>query len=79
MYKKIDILLRRVMVTMCGRYSLIYIDDLGKRFRVFIPTLGIRSHFNIAPTQMMPVIVQHEHAEMVEAPGGSSGEKTPKN
>jgi len=51
---------------MCGRYSLIFIDDLGKRFRIFDPTLGIRSHFNIAPSQMMPVIVQqHEQVEMV--------------
>jgi putative SOS response-associated peptidase YedK len=50
---------------MCGRYSLIVIDDLGKRFRIFDPTLGIRSHFNIAPSQMMPVIVQHEQVEMV--------------
>jgi putative SOS response-associated peptidase YedK len=51
---------------MCGRYSLIFIDDLGKRFRIFDPTLGIRSHFNIAPSQMMPVIVhQHGKAGMV--------------
>ena len=50
---------------MCGRYSLICIDDLGKRFRIYDPTLGIRSHFNIAPSRMMPVIVQHEHVEMV--------------
>jgi len=50
---------------MCGRYSLICIDDLGKRFRIFDPTLGIRSHFNIAPSQVMPVIVQHEKIEMV--------------
>jgi putative SOS response-associated peptidase YedK len=50
---------------MCGRYSLIFIDDLGKRFRIYDPMLGIRSHYNIAPSQMMPVIVQHEHVEMV--------------
>jgi putative SOS response-associated peptidase YedK len=50
---------------MCGRYSLIYIDDLGKRFRIFVPALGIRSHYNIAPSQMAPVIVQREHLEMV--------------
>jgi putative SOS response-associated peptidase YedK len=50
---------------MCGRYSLICIDDLGKRFRVFIPTLGIRSHFNIAPSQMMPVIIHNACNEMV--------------
>ncbi len=51
---------------MCGRYSLIFIDDLGKRFRIFDPMLGIRSHFNVAPSQMMPVIVnQHGKAGMV--------------
>ena len=57
---------------MCGRYSLIVIDDLGKRFRIYDPTFGIRSHFNIAPSQMMPVIVQHEHVEMVMMHGASS-------
>lgn len=50
---------------MCGRYSLIFIDDLGKRFRIFDPMLGIRSHFNIAPSQVMPVIVNHGHNQMV--------------
>jgi putative SOS response-associated peptidase YedK len=50
---------------MCGRYSLICIDDLGNRFRVFDPTLGCRSKFNVAPSQLMPVIVQHEKIEMV--------------
>jgi putative SOS response-associated peptidase YedK len=45
---------------MCGRYSLICIDDLGNRFRVFDPMLGIRSHFNIAPGNEMPVIVRSE-------------------
>jgi putative SOS response-associated peptidase YedK len=50
---------------MCGRYSLICIDDLGKRFRIFDPTLGIRSRFNIAPSQFVPVIVQHEKTELV--------------
>jgi putative SOS response-associated peptidase YedK len=50
---------------MCGRYSLIGIDDLGNRFRIFNPSIGFRSHFNIAPGSMNPVIVQHERAEMV--------------
>ena len=43
---------------MCGRYSLICIDDLGNRFRVFNPMLGARSKFNIAPGTRQPVIVQ---------------------
>jgi putative SOS response-associated peptidase YedK len=50
---------------MCGRYSLIGIDDLGNRFRVIDPTLGFHSHFNIAPGSMNPVIVQHERTEVV--------------
>jgi len=36
---------------MCGRYSLIGIDELGNRFRIYDPGLGTRSHFNIAPEQ----------------------------
>lgn len=44
---------------MCGRYSLLCIDDLGNRFRVTNPVLGFRSHFNIAPSTEQPVVV-HE-------------------
>jgi putative SOS response-associated peptidase YedK len=43
---------------MCGRYSLVCIDDLGNRFRVFNPMIGARSKFNIAPGTRQPVIVQ---------------------
>lgn len=43
---------------MCGRYSLICIDELGNRFRVFDPMMGVRSRFNIAPASEMPVIVR---------------------
>jgi putative SOS response-associated peptidase YedK len=43
---------------MCGRYSLICIDDLGNRFRVFDPMMGSASHFNIAPGTETPVIVR---------------------
>ena len=50
---------------MCGRYSLACIDDLCGRFRVIDPAIGFRSHFNIAPGSMNPVIVVHERAEAV--------------
>lgn len=50
---------------MCGRYSLICTDDLGNRFRVHNPTIGCRSRFNVAPSQVMPVVVQREQAELV--------------
>lgn len=42
---------------MCGRYSLLCIDDLGRRFRVTNPAIGFRSHFNIAPSSEQPVVV----------------------
>ena len=44
--------------SMCGRYSLICIDDLGNRFRVFDPMMGARSRFNISPGNEMPVIIR---------------------
>jgi putative SOS response-associated peptidase YedK len=50
---------------MCGRYSLIFIDDLGNRFRVFNPMIGSRSRFNIAPGNEMPVIIHKEKNELV--------------
>jgi len=45
---------------MCGRYSLVCIDDLGRRFRIHDPMLGIRSRFNIAPLQQAPVVVRRQ-------------------
>jgi putative SOS response-associated peptidase YedK len=51
---------------MCGRYSLICIDDLGNRFRVFNPMIGARSHFNVSPATEMPVIVRSEKDEIAQ-------------
>jgi putative SOS response-associated peptidase YedK len=48
---------------MCGRYSLLCIDDLGNRFRVHDPMIGDRSHFNIRPGSEMTVIVRRERDE----------------
>ncbi|WAC06084.1 MAG: SOS response-associated peptidase [Methanoregula sp.] len=50
---------------MCGRYSLIAIDDLGTRFRITDPSFGFRSHFNITPGSMVPVIARRERTEAV--------------
>jgi putative SOS response-associated peptidase YedK len=50
---------------MCGRYSLIGIDDLGARFRITDPSMGFRSRFNIAPGSFVPVIVRRERTEAV--------------
>jgi putative SOS response-associated peptidase YedK len=50
---------------MCGRYSLWCIDDLCGRFRVIDPSIGFRSHFNIAPGSTNPVITMHERVEAV--------------
>ncbi len=42
---------------MCGRYSLVCIDDLGARFRVRVPAVGLEPRFNIAPGTDVPVVV----------------------
>jgi putative SOS response-associated peptidase YedK len=42
---------------MCGRYALWGIDLVGRRFLIVDPTLGFRSHFNIAPGTENPVVV----------------------
>lgn len=51
---------------MCGRYSLICIDDLGNRFRVHNPMIGTRSRFNISPGSEMPVIARNVAGEPAE-------------
>lgn len=62
---------------MCGRYSLICIDDLGNRFRVFNPMLGTRSKFNIAPGTWQPVIVQRAGGrELVQMQWGRVSHRT---
>jgi hypothetical protein len=53
------------MFIMCGRHSLARIDDLCGRFQVIDPTIGFRSHFNIAPGSTNPMIVVLERG-----PGG---------
>ncbi len=55
----------RSIISMCGRYSLICIDDLGNRFRVHNPMIGARSKFNVAPASEMPVIVRRENLELI--------------
>ncbi|MDT8358593.1 MAG: SOS response-associated peptidase, partial [Methanomicrobiaceae archaeon] len=52
--------------TMCGRYSLVVTDDLGARFRVHIPTLGLRSRFNVTPGSEMPVILRDGESRRME-------------
>jgi len=62
---------------MCGRYSLICIDDLGNRFRIFNPMLGARSKFNIAPGTRQPVIVQRAGGrELVQMQWGLVSHRT---
>jgi putative SOS response-associated peptidase YedK len=52
-------------IRMCGRYSLLCIDDLGRRFRVTNPAIGFRSHFNIAPSTEQPVVVHGDANALV--------------
>jgi putative SOS response-associated peptidase YedK len=54
---------------MCGRYALWGVNLLGGRFLIVDPTLGFRSHFNIAPGSANPVITgspEGNHAPLME-------------
>jgi len=64
-------------MTMCGRYSLVCIDDLGNRFRVFNPMIGARSRFNIAPGATMPVVVGGDTSALVTMQWGLIPHWTP--
>lgn len=50
---------------MCGRYSLICTDDFGNRFRVPLPDAPRRSRFNVAPSQVMPIVVKNDGNRVV--------------
>ena len=45
-------------MSMCGRYSLEFDDGFFKRYKT-TNTVALKSHYNIAPSQMMPAIVRH--------------------
>jgi putative SOS response-associated peptidase YedK len=47
---------------MCGRYTLYTTDELEDRFRVEVSD-AIQANYNVAPTQMMPVITLSESGE----------------
>lgn len=55
---------------MCGRYTLYKkIDELAERFNVTKVGYDINANFNVAPGQIMPVIIQDEtgrHLEMMQ-------------
>jgi putative SOS response-associated peptidase YedK len=52
---------------MCVRYVLWGIDDLGGRFLIVDPSLGFRSHFNIAPGTENPVVIREQDGNHVRA------------
>jgi putative SOS response-associated peptidase YedK len=56
-FRKIDEARDAMRGLMCSRYALWAVDDLGSRFLIVDPTIGFRSHFNIAPRSENPVVV----------------------
>jgi putative SOS response-associated peptidase YedK len=59
-FRKIDVGQGAMREIMCSRYALWAVDDLGGRFLIVDPTIGFRSHFNIAPRSENPVVVAAE-------------------
>ncbi|WP_242966679.1 SOS response-associated peptidase [Desulfosporosinus sp. FKA] len=50
--------LERLNVRMCGRFSLIQVKDLEKRFDFVQLEFEFEPRFNIAPSQLVPVVVR---------------------
>jgi putative SOS response-associated peptidase YedK len=44
-------------IPMCGRYSLADPDDLSDRFKLADDAPNLKPHYNVSPTQTMPVVV----------------------
>jgi putative SOS response-associated peptidase YedK len=59
-FRKLDEARGAMRGMMCSRYALWAVDDLGGRFLIVDPTIGFRSHFNIAPRSENPVVVSAE-------------------
>lgn len=51
---------------MCGRYTFFDFDDLVGRFDVVGFAESLRSNFNVAPAQTMPVVVEDSKSRRVE-------------
>ena len=45
---------------MCGRYTLANTEDLFARFQVEVQDLDLAPRYNVAPDQVMPVVVREE-------------------
>ena len=50
---------------MCGRYVLADIQALAQRFQVQSGQAPAAPRYNVAPTQMMPVVVKHSPNQLV--------------
>jgi putative SOS response-associated peptidase YedK len=51
---------------MCGRYTLYKTSELEKRFKTRPPAFTLHDSYNVAPGQMLPVIIQSEHGRTIE-------------
>lgn len=51
---------------MCGRYTFNKIDEFGDRYGLDFTPDDLRDNYNVAPTQIMPVIVDDDGSNKVE-------------
>lgn len=55
---------------MCGRYSLAPIENVASRFQVDDQQLPLLPRYNVAPSQLMPVVVRNSPNRLVEMQWG---------
>jgi putative SOS response-associated peptidase YedK len=51
---------------MCGRYILRGVDELDERFAITIPRPDLAARYNVAPGQLLPVIVEEDGERRIE-------------
>src|SRR4051812_48644129 len=51
---------------MCGRYTLFMSDRLAKAFKTRPPAFQLHDSYNVAPGQLLPVIIQSEYGRTIE-------------
>jgi putative SOS response-associated peptidase YedK len=55
---------------MCGRYSLVPTENIARRFDIADQQLTLLPHYNVAPSQSMPVVVRNSPNHLVEMQWG---------
>jgi putative SOS response-associated peptidase YedK len=52
--------------SMCGRYTIAHPEDIAARFNTLPLPLDLKPTYNAAPSQALPVVIQHDAARVID-------------